>query len=113
MKLVLLLLLTMTLSGCSSLELSNMGKTATTTTSAYLTGGIIPAVAVVGSSVIYDEVVPEADKLSEIQTTRQTIAYIADSLFAFLFKIFAVYLIVFYICRGIWNKFVNWFKRKK
>jgi hypothetical protein len=72
-KEILVGVLALSLSGCSlfgfkSLEPGNLIKTATTSTVAYVTGGPIPALGVLLSSVAVDEVLPD-DKpaISEIE----------------------------------------------
>jgi hypothetical protein len=80
--------LALSLSGCSlfglnSLEPGNLIKTATTSTVAYVTGGPIPALGVLLSSVAVDEVLPD-DKpaITEIEegNKEQMIAYIAQNI---------------------------------
>jgi len=69
------LLIALFLSGCNSLEFKNLAKTGATTGVAYAVGGPIPAVINLGTSIVIDEVLPEANRIKEVKTTKQLIAY--------------------------------------
>jgi len=58
-----------------------LGKSGVATGIAYVSGGTIPAVAVLGSSMAYDELMPEQKSVDQIQSKEQATAYIAESLF--------------------------------
>ena len=53
-KIISVALVTALLSGCSSLEFRNLGKTATTTGITYVIAGPLPALASAATSMAYD-----------------------------------------------------------
>jgi len=67
--------------GCESIKVRNLGKSGVATTIAYVTGGTIPAIAVLGSSMAYDEVIPTEPQIKDIKTKEQAVAHVADSFF--------------------------------
>ena len=69
------------LSGCSALELRNLGKSTATTAVTYAIAGPIPAVVNAATSMAYDEIIPEQEELKEVQTKEQAVAYISESFF--------------------------------
>jgi len=79
MKLLTALLLTITLSGCASLDIRNLGKTSVSTGTAYMIGGHIAGVAVGLTSMAYDEIVPDSPEVVDIETKEQAVAYVATS----------------------------------
>ena len=77
------------LTGCSSLELRNLGKSAATTGITYVVAGPIPAIANAATSMAYDEIVPDSPEVADIETKEQAVAFVAqswgtDALWAFL-----------------------------
>lgn len=78
---VKVILLSISLAGCSSLEFNNMVKTGATTAVTYAVAGPVPAVANLATSIGVDELIPETPKIDQIETKEQSAAYIADSLF--------------------------------
>jgi len=83
MKYLLLLIITVGLSGCdslglpSSLEPKNAIKTGTTTAITYAVAGPIPAALNLAASVAVDEVMPESKpKIEDIKSNKQLVAYI-------------------------------------
>ena len=79
MKLLTALLLTITLSGCASLDIRNLGKTSVSTGTAYMIGGPIAGVAVGLTSMAYDEIVPDSPEVVDIETKEQAVAFVAQS----------------------------------
>lgn len=78
MKFFTALLFVTLLSGCSSLELRNLGKSTATTGVTYMVAGPLPAIANALTSMAYDEIMPEEKELSEVNNTEQALAYAAD-----------------------------------
>ena len=66
--------------GCESIKVRNIAKSGVATTIAYVAGGPITAVAVLGGSMAYDELVPTKPDIEDIKTTKQAVAHVADSL---------------------------------
>ena len=68
--------LSLLLASCSSLDTNNIIKTAATTATTYLTGGPIPAVVNLGTSIMIDEVLPEPKpQIEDIKSNKQLVAY--------------------------------------
>ena len=88
------LILMITLSGCSSLEFRNLGKTGVTTGITYLVAGPIPAVANMATSMAYDEIIPDEPKVADIKTKEQAVAFVAESLFMNLLYGVIAYLLI-------------------
>jgi len=80
-KIISVALVTALLSGCSSLEFRNLGKTATTTGITYVIAGPLPALASAATSMAYDEIMPDQPSVKTIKSKEQATAYIAESLF--------------------------------
>ena len=74
------LILMITLSSCSSLEIRNLGKTGVTTGITYLVAGPIPAVANLATSMAYDEVIPDKPSIDKIENKEQAVAYVLELL---------------------------------
>jgi hypothetical protein len=88
------LILMITLSGCSSLEFRNLGKTGVTTGIAYLVAGPIPAVANMATSMAYDEIIPDEPSIDQIESKEQAVAFVAESLFMNLLYGVIAYLLI-------------------
>jgi hypothetical protein len=72
------LILMITLSGCSSLEFRNLGKTGVTTGIAYVVAGPIPAIANLATSMAYDEIIPDKPSIDKIENKEQAVAYVLE-----------------------------------
>ena len=88
-KAIALVLSLTLLTGCSSLELRNLGKSVATTGVAYAVAGPIPAFANAMTSMAYDEIIPDEPNIGEIKTSEQAVAFVAtglatDALYAFI-----------------------------
>ena len=68
------------LTGCSSLELRNLGKSGASAGVAYLINPIA-GVATLATAMAYDEIIPDQPSVEQIETKEQATAYIAESLF--------------------------------
>jgi uncharacterized protein YcfL len=76
------------LTGCSSLELRNLGKSGASAGVAYMVNPIA-GVASLATSMAYDEIIPDEPDITEIKTSEQAVAYVAtglatDALYAFI-----------------------------
>jgi len=81
MKRLLTVVLCLTLlTGCSSLELRNLGKSGASAGVAYVINPIA-GVAVLATAMAYDEIIPDQPSVEQIETKEQATAYIAESLF--------------------------------
>ena len=88
MKRLIVLFVAMSLSGCSSLELRNLGKSGVSAGVAYAINPIA-GVATLATAMAYDEIVPDSPEVADIETKEQAVAYVAqswgtDALWAFL-----------------------------
>ena len=68
------------LTGCSSLELRNLGKSGASAGVAYVINPIA-GVATLATAMAYDEIIPDQPSVEQIETKEQATAYIAESLF--------------------------------
>ena len=89
MKRIAIIIISLSLISCSSLELRNLGKSAATTGITYVVAGPIPAIANAATSMAYDEIVPDSPEVADIETKEQAVAFVAqswgtDALWAFL-----------------------------
>ncbi len=89
MKRIAIIIISLSLISCSSLELRNLGKSVATTGVTYVVAGPIPAIANAATSMAYDEIVPDSPEVADIETKEQAVAYVAqswgtDALWAFL-----------------------------
>jgi len=105
--LALVLSLTL-LSGCSSLKLRNLGKSVASSGVAYVVNPIA-GVAVLATSMAYDEIIPDEPSIDQIETEEQAVAFVAESLFMNLLYGFVAWLVITliavpYIRRGGYNK---------
>lgn len=64
---VILLTIAVLLAGCNSLKFENALKTTATTAITYATGGVVPAVASMATSMAYDEVVQDPPSVNQIE----------------------------------------------
>ena len=78
MKALTLLLSLTLLTGCSSLELRNLGKSGAAAGVAYAINPIA-GVAVLATAMAYDEIVPDSPKVVDIETKEQAVAFVAQS----------------------------------
>ena len=81
MKRLLTVVLCLTLlTGCSSLELRNLGKSGASAGVAYVINPIA-GVATLATAMAYDEIIPDEPNIEQIESKEQAFAYAADSLF--------------------------------
>lgn len=92
MKIIIIILLLLT--SCQSLDLRDSGGTIVTTTVAYASGGIVPAIAVAGANITYDAIIEKEKNINEIENTPQAVAYIADAIITNT----VIGIIIFLIC---------------
>ena len=99
-----LLATSMTLSGCSMLDIKalktdNLIKTAAVTTVAYVAGGAIPALAVAATAITVDEVLPEENSINEIEegNKEQMTAYIVSNITDTILYAFMAFLAFFFV----------------
>jgi len=109
MKRLTVLFITITLlTGCSSLKLRNLGKSVASSGVAYVVNPIA-GVAVLATSMAYDEIIPDEPSIDQIETEEQAVAFVAESLFMNLLYGFVAWLVITliavpYIRRGGYNK---------
>lgn len=104
MRAIQALLLITLLTGCQSLELRNLGKSGASTAIAYGLGGAIPAIGVLATSVIYDEVIPQQDKIVDIETKEQAVAYVFEKAIVWSAIGFIAFLLISLIFAPIMTK---------
>lgn len=90
--------------GCQALELRNLGKTGTSTVITYGLAGAVPAVAVLASNVIYDEVIPQQNKVVDIETREQAVAYVFEKAIVWSAVGFIAFLLISLIVAPIVTK---------
>ena len=94
MKRLLTVVLCLTLlTGCSSLELRNLGKSGASAGVAYVINPIA-GVATLATAMAYDELIPDQPSVETIKTKEQSAAYIAESLFMNLLYAGVAYLLI-------------------
>ena len=81
------------LTGCSSLELRNLGKSGASAGVAYVINPIA-GVATLATAMAYDELIPDQPSVETIKTKEQSAAYIAESLFMNLLYAGVAYLLI-------------------
>jgi hypothetical protein len=81
------------LTGCSSLELRNLGKSGASAGVAYAINPIA-GVATLATSMAYDEIIPDQPSVEQIETEEQAVAYVAESLFMNALYAFIAYLLI-------------------
>ena len=96
------------LTGCSSLELRNLGKSGASAGVAYAINPIA-GVAVLATAMTYDEIIPDEPNIDQIETEEQAVAYVAESLFMNLLYAFVAWLLITlvavpFIRKGGYNK---------
>ena len=96
------------LTGCSSLELRNLGKSGASAGIAYAVNPIA-GVAVLATAMTYDEIIPDEPNIDQIETEEQAVAYVAESLFMNLLYAFVAWLLITlvavpFIRKGGYNK---------
>lgn len=74
MKLIILFCI-LFLTGCNSFKLGNLIETTALGGVAYATGGVAPALAVTGTSIVANELEPE-EVVADIETTEQAVAFV-------------------------------------
>ena len=107
-RLVILFIAITLLTGCSSLKLRNLGKSVASSGVAYVVNPIA-GVAVLATSMAYDEIIPDEPSIDQIETEEQAVAFVAESLFMNLLYGFVAWLVITliavpYIRRGGYNK---------
>ena len=76
MKALALVLYLTLLTGCSSLELRNLGKSGASAGVAYAINPVA-GVATLATAMAYDEIIPDQPSIDQIQTEEQAVAYVA------------------------------------
>ncbi len=66
------------LTGCSSLELRNLGKSGASAGVAYMINPIA-GVATLATAMAYDEIIPNEPNIDQIESKEQAVAYVAQS----------------------------------
>jgi len=90
--------------GCQSLEMRNLGKTGVSTAIAYGLAGAVPALGVLASNVIYDEVIPQQNKVVDIETREQAVAYVFEKAIVWSAVGFIAFLLISLIVAPIMTK---------
>jgi len=90
----LIVLSSIFVSGCNSLEIKPLIQNAATTTVAYALGGPVPALANATVMVTTEEMIAEDTKVGDIETEEQAVAYVAESLFMNALYAFIAYLLI-------------------
>ena len=93
MKALTLLLSLTLLTGCSSLELRNLGKSGASAGIAYMINPIA-GVATLATAMAYDEIVPDSPKVVDIETKEQAVAFVAQSWGTDILYAFIAFLLV-------------------
>ena len=78
MKALTLLLSLTLLTGCSSLELRNLGKSGAAAGVAYMINPIA-GVATLATAMAYDEIIPNEPNIDQIESKEQAVAFVAQS----------------------------------
>ncbi len=105
--------------GCESIKVRNMAKSGVVTAIAYVSGGVVPAVTVLGGSMAYDELVPSAPQIKDIKTKTQAVAHVATSwgmnaLYAFIaFLLITNVLVPFITRKWGYNEAKQKYRRRK
>ena len=81
------------LTGCSSLELRNLGKSGASAGVAYMVNPIA-GVASLATSMAYDEIIPDQPSIDQIETEEQAVAFVAESLFMNSLYAFIAYMVI-------------------
>jgi hypothetical protein len=102
--LALVLCLTL-LTGCSSLELRNLGKSGASAGVAYVINPIA-GVATLATAMAYDEIIPDEPNIDQIESKEQAVAFVAQSWGTDILYAFIAFLL-------ITNVIVPWFTKKR
>jgi len=102
--LALVLSLTL-LTGCSSLELRNLGKSGASAGVAYVINPIA-GVATLATAMAYDEIIPDEPNIDQIESKEQAVAFVAQSWGTDILYAFIAFLL-------ITNVIVPWFTKKR
>ena len=102
--LALVLCLTL-LTGCSSLELRNLGKSGVSAGVAYAINPIA-GVATLATAMAYDEIVPDSPEVADIETKEQAVAFVAQAWGTDILYAFIAFLL-------ITNVIVPWFTKRR
>ena len=105
MKALTLLLSLTLLTGCSSLELRNLGKSGASAGIAYMINPIA-GVATLATAMAYDEIVPDSPKVVDIETKEQAVAFVAQSWGTDILYAFIAFLL-------ITNVIVPWLTKRR
>jgi hypothetical protein len=81
------------LTGCSSLELRNLGKSGVSAGIAYAINPLA-GVASLATSMAYDELIPDSPKVADIETKEQAVAFVAQSWGTDILYAFIAFLLV-------------------
>lgn len=92
------------LTGCSSLELRNLGKSGASAGIAYAVNPIA-GVAVLATAMAYDEIIPNEPNIDQIESKEQAVAFVAQSWGTDALYAFIAFLL-------ITNVFVPWLTKK-
>ena len=93
MKALALVLSLTILTGCSSLELRNLGKSGASAGVAYAINPVA-GVATLATAMAYDEIIPDQPSIDQIETEEQAVAYVAESLFMNALYAFIAYMVI-------------------
>jgi len=93
MKALALVLSLTLLTGCSSLELRNLGKSGASAGVAYAINPVA-GVATLATAMAYDEIIPDQPSIDQIETEEQAVAYVAESLFMNALYAFIAYMVI-------------------
>ena len=93
------------LTGCSSLELRNLGKSGASAGVAYVINPIA-GVATLATAMAYDEIIPDEPNIDQIESKEQAVAFVAQSWGTDILYAFIAFLL-------ITNVIVPWFTKKR
>jgi len=93
------------LTGCSSLELRNLGKSGVSAGVAYAINPIA-GVATLATAMAYDEIVPDSPEVADIETKEQAVAFVAQAWGTDILYAFIAFLL-------ITNVIVPWFTKRR
>ena len=105
MKALTLLLSLTLLTGCSSLELRNLGKSGAAAGVAYMINPIA-GVATLATAMAYDEIIPNEPNIDQIESKEQAVAFVAQSWGTDILYAFIAFLL-------ITNVIVPWFTKRR
>ena len=105
MKALTLLLALTLLTGCSSLELRNLGKSGAAAGVAYMINPIA-GVATLATAMAYDEIIPNEPNIDQIESKEQAVAFVAQAWGTDILYAFIAFLL-------ITNVIVPWFTKRR